>query len=308
MQVFEREDGTVDGYCFACDTYVRNPYGEERKSEDMPRKKFGLSPEETESRLAEISSLGTMDLKDRRLRKVALEYYGIKIGLSEEDGETIAFHHYPYYKDGELSSYKTRLVENKKMWSTGDQRDVDLFGWQQAIETGARRLIIVEGELDAPSLLTILKRYQKEEFKELIPAVCSLPHGAASAGKDLARLAGKIRRYFKDISFAFDNDKAGQLAVEEACKVFPEATVINLPDKDANACLVNGSGKAAHKACIFNAQRPKNTRLVWGTDVHEDAKKPAEWGLSLPWEGLNKIMRGLRFGETSYWAAGEKMG
>lgn len=248
-----------------------------------------------------------MDLVDRRLRKDALEEYGIKIGFSEKDGKTPAYHFYPYTEGGVLKSYKTRLVEGKKMWSVGDQRNVDLFGWEGAIKSGARRLIIVEGELDAPSLWKILQIYTEDKYKDYMPYPVSLPHGAASAGKDLARLASKIRKHFKEVSFAFDQDEAGQRATEEACKVFPEATVIPLPAKDGNECIKT-CGKAAFKAIMFNAQKQKNSRLVWGGDVHEQAKEPAQWGLSLPWEGLNKIMRGLRFKETSYWAAGEKMG
>lgn len=307
LQVFEREDGSVDGYCFACDTYERNPYGAERKAEDLPKRKLGLSKEEVAERIEEISSLTAMDLRDRKLRKDCLDQFGIKIGLSEEDGKTPAFHHYPYTKDGELVAYKTRLIENKRMWSVGNQSDVDLFGWEQAIATGARRLIIVEGECDAAAMWKILHLYQDEKFVDHTPAVCSLPHGAASAGKDLARLAPKIRRHFKDVSFAFDLDEAGELATEAGCKVFPEATVITLPAKDANECIKT-CGKAAFKAATFNAQKPKNTRLVWGRDIHEEAKKPAELGLSYPFNALTKATRGLRFGETSYWAAGEKMG
>jgi len=608
VQVFERPDGNVDGYCFSCDTYVRYPYGGEKSVKELPKKRMGLSKKETKAKIAEIDSLSCMDLPERRLRKDALEQFGIKIGLSEEDGKTPAFHHYPYTKDGEFASYKTRLIEGKRMWSVGDQTDVDLFGWEQAIATGAKRLVIVEGECfrpetevltqqgwvslrdydgvspvmvahqegdgefstpiavvdkfytgelveyrsgsyyscttpkhnlvridkktggwfkckagdkkkkhyavprtisnlrfsdntysvalaqakvmisadftlrkegdlyarfkkarkvarcvrildslgvrytmnwdnnkdfasffvhrghgldvsklfkfedlgatnarvmleelvhwdgntvpnrcqfeysskeyhnacfvqalahtlgytstiiprnnefgnwykvsvllnkqhsctqqgytlapytgrvmcltvksgmlmvrqrgsvsisgncDAASLWKILQLYQKEEFKDYLPAITSLPHGASGAARDLARLAPKIRRHFKDITFVFDADEAGRLATEEACKVFPEATTVALPAKDANECIMKGLGKAAFKAVTFNAKKPKNTRLVWGRDVHDDAKKPAEWGLSFPWEGLTKITRGLRFGETYYFGAGEKLG
>tara|TARA_R110002096_G_scaffold60975_2_gene151797 strand:+ start:423 stop:2084 length:1662 start_codon:yes stop_codon:yes gene_type:complete len=309
LQVFEREDGTVDGYCYSCDTYVRHPYGGEKALGDIPKKRrTGLTDEEIATKIAEIQALGSMDLRDRRIRKDALDQFGIKIGLSEQDGKTPAFHHYPYTKDGVLSAYKTRLIEGKRMWSVGDQSNVDLFGWEQAIATGARRLIIVEGELDAASLWKMLDLHTSEQYKDHMPAVCSLPHGAGSAGKDLARLAVKIRKHFKQISFCFDDDKAGVLATEEACKVMPEATTIALPSKDANDCLVKGQGKAACKAATFNAQAPKNTRLVWGREIHEEAKVAAEWGLSFPWDALTQITRGMRFGETYYIAAGEKMG
>lgn len=307
LQVFEGEGGKVNGYCFSCSTYVNNPYGEERSVEDLPKKKLGLSTAEVAERISEISKLGSMDLRDRRLRKDCLDQFGIKIGLSEEDGVTPAFHHYPYTKDGVLVSYKTRLIEGKRMWSVGDQSDVDLFGWEQAIATGARKLIIVEGECDAAALWKILQLYQDPKFDDFTPAVCSLPHGSNSTGKDLARLAPKIRRHFKEISFAFDNDDAGALAVEAGCKVFPEATVISLPAKDANECIKT-CGKAAFKAATFNAKKPKNTRLVSGDTLFEEAKKPAEFGVSWPWDGFTKLTRGIRTGETYYFAGPEKSG
>ncbi len=307
--MFARDDGGVDGYCYSCGTYVRHPYGEEKSYKDIPKaQRTGLTPEEVAEKIEFIHTLGAVDLKDRRLRKDALEYYGIKIGFSESDGKTVAFHHYPYKLDGEFKAYKTRLVEGKRMWSTGDQSEVDLFGWEQAIQSGADRLIIVEGELDAPALRSIILRYQEDKYKDFTPAICSLPHGAASAYKDLSRLASKIRKYFKQVDFCFDNDEAGNKATEECMKVFPIARVISLPEKDANDCILNGCTKAAFKATMFKAKTPKNTRLVWGAEVHEAAKIPAEWGLSFPWDGLTQITRGLRFGETYYIAAGEKMG
>jgi len=309
LQVFEKEDRTVDGYCFSCRTYVRHPYGEEKNVDDIPvKKRIRKTQEEIDAEIAEIETFPVKDLPDRKLRKEALERFGIKLGVSEEDGTTVRFHYYPYTKDGKLRAYKTRLVENKRIWSLGDQTDVDLFGWEQAIQAGAKRLIITEGELDAAALWRILDMHTQEKWKDNMPAVCSLPHGAASAGKDLARLAQKVRKHFKEISFCFDADEAGAKATEDACKVMPEATVITLPCKDANECLIKGRAKAAHKAVTFNAQKPKNTRLVWGHTLHESAREPAAWGFSWPWEHLNEATRGIRLGETIYIGAGVKMG
>ena len=195
------------------------------------------------------------------------------------------------------------------MWSVGDQSDVDLFGWEQAITTGAKRLIITEGELDAVALYTILQRYTKEAFVDYIPAVCSLPHGAAAAKKDLARLMPKVRKHFKEVSFCFDSDKAGDKAIEDACTIVPDATVITLPSKDANACIMEGKGKAAFAAAQFNSAKPKNTRLVFGEDLHDEAREQAKYGeLTWPWDHLNEVTRGIRYGETIYVGAGVKMG
>lgn len=309
LQVFGREDGTVDGFCYSCNTYIRHPHGDEKKLADVPAKmRVVKTQEEIDEEIAFISTLGCCDLPERRLRKANLEYYGIKIGLSEVDGVTPAFHHYPYKVDGVLRAYKTRFIENKRMWSVGDQTDVDLFGWEQAIKSGAKRLIIVEGELDCPAAKFIIDHHTPDQYVDYKPAVVSLPHGAASAGKDLARLQHKIRKYFKEISFMFDGDAAGQKATDDACTLFPEATVIALPAKDANDCIMEGVTKAAYKAIAFNAQKNKNSRLVFGEDLHEAAKEQAEWGVSYPWSEVTLLTRGIRKGETIYLAAAQKMG
>lgn len=308
LQVFEQEDGTVDGYCYSCKSYVPDPL-QGQSAEDFPvKKRLKKSKEEIEVEITEISTYPTEDLRSRMLRKASLDKYGIKLGFDETDGSTVKFMYFPYTKDGELKAYKTKLIEPKKFWSVGDQGDVDLFGWEQAVATGAKRLIVVEGELDVPALDRILEMHTAEKWKDNIPAIASLPHGAASAGKDLARLAPKIRRNFKEVSFCFDNDKAGRDALEAAMKVFPDATSVELPCKDANECILKGKTKAAHKAVTFNAGKAKNTRLVWGREVHEIAKKPAEWGVPWPWKKLTELTRGIRTGETYYLGAAQKMG
>lgn len=309
LQVFEKEDGTVDGWCFSCRTYVRHPFGEERRLDDIPkRERVGRTKEEIEQEIAEIAGYPVVDLADRRLRAADLDHYGVKIGLSEEDGKTPKFHYYPYRKDGELVAYKVRLIENKRMWSLGDQSDVDFFGWEEAKSTGAKRLIITEGELDAVALKKIIDTYTSDQYQDLKPAVVSLPHGAAAAGKDVARLLPKIRKYFKEVSLAFDDDEAGKKAIDDVCKVIPDATVIPLPCKDANECVIKGKGKEAHKAITFNHKKAKNSRIVWLDDIWEEAKKPAEWGVSWPWAGVTDATRGIRKGETIYIGAAQKMG
>lgn len=309
LQVFEREDGTVDGFCFSCRSFVRHPYGDETRADDIPvKRRLKKTPEEIQAELEEIQGYPIDDLRDRKLRKEALDHYGIKLGYDEENGQDVKFHYYPYTKDEKLVAYKVRLVENKRMWTVGDQKDVDLFGWEQAVQTGARRLIITEGELDAVALRRILEMHTKEQWKDNIPAICSLPHGASAAGRDIAKLANKIRKTFKEVSLAFDGDEPGQKAVEDVCKIMPEATVITLPAKDANACIIEGKSKAAYKAATFNAQKPKNSRLVWGDNLHMAAREQAKWGYSWPWDHLNEATRGIRLGETIYIGAGVKMG
>lgn len=310
LQVFANEDGTLSGFCFSCGSYVRDPMGKGKVLDDIPKKeRLGKTKEQIQEEIKEIEECKAIDLPDRRLPKVALSYFGIKIGLNQQDGVTPAYHYYPYYKGKELSGYKVRHIDTKRMWSVGDCKDVDLFGWNKAVSSGAKKLIITEGELDAVAVKKILKTYTKDTYKDFMPAVCSLPHGAAAAGKDIARLSTKILKHFKEVSLCFDDDKAGEKAIEDVCKVMPIATTINLPDKDANECLINGNGKAAFNAIQFNAKKAKNTSLIFGEDLHEEAREPAKYGeLSWPWDHIQASTRGIRYGETIYVGAGVKLG
>ena len=310
LQCYEEEDGSITGYCFSCNSYVASPLGVGKKLADIPKaQRLTKSREEIQQELAEIGECGVVDLHDRRLRAGPLEYYGIKVGYDQADGATLKFLYFPYTNDDALQAYKVKLIEGKKFWSVGDQSEVDLFGWEQAKASGARRLIIVEGELDAVALKVIFDGYEKAEYKDTIPAVCSLPHGAGSAHKDISRLAPKIKKFFKEVSFCFDADEPGQKATEECLKIFPGATVITLPCKDANDCILQGKGKAAYKAAKWNVEVPKNTRLVFGEGLHEAAREVAQYGeLTWPWDHINRKTRGIRYGETIYVGAGVKMG
>lgn len=307
LQVFLQEDGTYDGFCYACKTYVPDPY-KDRPVNYKPVR-IRKTKEEIDEELAEISSYKSRALPDRLLTDTTVSVYGVRVGVSEVDGETPTFHYYPYYKDGQLVAYKTRLVENKKMWSVGDQTDVDLFGWDVAVASGSKKLMICEGEVDAMSLYQIMKdQVRGTKYEHMAPAVVSLPHGAASAARDLAKHIATIRRYFKEIVLVFDEDAAGKKAVEEVLRIIPDAVVASLPAKDVNECLKQGRAKACYNACVFNASKPKNTRIVSGHSLHEAAKKPAEYGVSWPWKHLTEATRGIRLGETIYIGAGQKQG
>lgn len=307
VQVFQDEDGKYTGYCYPLSKYISDPYEDQPKGY-IPKVKR-KTPEEIQEEINQIAGYKTLALPDRKLKKQYLEYFDIKIGVSEEDGVTPKLHYYPYYDKGKLVAYKVRIIENKRMFSVGDQKDVDLFGWEQALQTGGKRLFIVEGELDAVSLFQICKEANAgNQYADLNPAVVSVAHGAAGAAKDIAKFAPVMQREFKEIVLCFDNDEAGQNAVEEILKILPDALVAVLPSKDANQCILDGKSKQAWTALQFKAAKPKNTRLITASSVIEDARKEVPWGYSYPYKALTNLTRGRRFGETYYFGAGVKMG
>lgn len=308
LQVFQQKDGSYDGFCYACGKYVPDPYNDRPEGYKPPIAKK-KSQEDIQREIEEINSYQIVDLPARKLTAESLSYFGVRIGLSETDGETPISHYYPYTKDGKLVAYKVRWIDDKRMWAIGSTSDVDLFGWEQAIAAGGKKLFITEGELDAVALYQIFKDVNKgTQYAAFNPAIVSLPNGAGGAGKYMAKMAAKIREHFKEIVLVLDMDKPGRDAVEEIIKVFPEAVSASLPAKDANDCLIQGRSKACYQAVVFNAQKPKNTRLVNASNLFQEAKKQPEWGVSWPWKGITNLTRGIRLGETIYIGAAQKMG
>ena len=312
VQVFGDDDGGTSGYCFSEGVYIENPYGEPRKAADVPAPQVKTEAE-IQAEIAEIGGYQALALDEKKLSAEALASYGVVVGVSEADGTTPELIYYPYKRGGKIVGWKVKLIPKKgmkkKMWSIGDLKNVDPFGWDVAIGSGSKKIIITEGEDDAISLSRIILRFTKPEYRDSMPAVISIPHGAGNAAKDLAKFLPDLKGHFKDIVLCFDQDDAGKAAVDACLMVIPEATSAVLPAKDANECLVKGFSKAAFNAVIFNAEKPKNTRLVFGRDLHVEAREVAQYGaLTWPWQHLNETTRGIRYGETIYIGAGVKMG
>lgn len=307
LQVFQEDNGSYNGFCFSCGKFEPHPYSD--KPPDYKPTSFLKTQEQIDAELFEIELYQTVALPERKLKKEYLEYFGVKIGVSETDGVTPISHYYPYDKNGERVAYKCRIIEGKKMWAVGSTKGADLFGWKQAIQAGGKKLFITEGELDAVALFQIMKEHNKgTQYAELNPAIVSLSNGAGGASKQLSNCLPEIRKHFKEVVLVFDMDEPGKQAVESVLKVIPDALVATLPEKDANACLIEGRSKACYNACQFNAQKPKNTRIISGNDLHDKARLPPTFGVSWPWRHITEATRGIRLGDTIYVGAGQKQG
>jgi twinkle protein len=308
LQVFaDTETGKVNGFCFSCKTFVANPYGEEKTIENVTLPK-AKTEKEIQAEIAEVSGFPVLDASSRKLRAKHLDLFGIKISVSEEDGSTPQAMYFPMHKNGKLTGYYVKTLSSPKYtWAIGDVKGVEPFGWQRARKSGAYKLIITEGLEDAVAVEAVFDRHGKEEYH---PAVISLPNGVNSVRNSLTQIADEAGRIFKEIVLCFDNDKAGQEAVEEAMLIFPNALSVTLPEKDANDCILKGATNAAFKALSFHAAKPKNTRIIIADEsFHELAREPTPFGeLTWPYPTMNKLLRNIRFGETVYIGAGVKMG
>lgn len=308
LQVFaDEETGKVNGWCFSCQSFVANPYGKEVTADEVeiPEAK---TPEQIEAEIAEVSSYPTVDIVSRRLRAKYLKAMGTKVSISEEDGKTPTALYHPMYKGDEFLGYYVKtLTSPSYQWALGDVKGADPFNWHNAKKTGAYKLIIVEGREDAIAVESIFDRYGKEEYR---PAVIALSNGTNSVKRCLNNIAKEAQNLFKEIVICFDDDKSGNKALEEAMLIFPGAFTCTLPAKDPNDCIMKGAGKAAYKALAFQNSKPKNTRLlIANKELHMIARKPTPMG-ELTWFSptMQKLLRGVRLGETIYEGAGVKMG
>lgn len=309
LNLYEDEKGNINGWCFSCRQYEPDPLGG-NTLEKAGIERTVKSPEEIAQELEEIGTYPVAGF--RGIHKKTVGYFNCHVSLDQERQENVEVHYYPYHEIGtnELGGYKVRVVEGKRIFSLGSVKNVYPFGWTQAIASGSPRLYITEGEVDAMSLFEELmkKNKQSAQYADNIPAVVSIPHGAASASRDIGKILPELRKHFKEVVLVFDQDDPGRAAVEDVLRILPEAKVATVPGKDVNDCVVNGHIKALINAVMFNASVPKNTRLVYAEDLFEQAKKPAEYGLSWPWKETTKKTRGIRFGETIYIGAAQKMG
>ena len=119
---------------------------------------------------------------------------------------------FPYFTDdGILKGVKIK-TKQKDFYYEGVSTDT-LFG-QHRFPTSGKRIVITEGELDAASCYECMPGW---------PMV-SLPHGAASAKKDIQKQIPLFQGY-EEIVLFFDSDDAGRKATEEACSVLPPGKV-----------------------------------------------------------------------------------
>lgn len=220
LKVFAQDDGTINGYCFSCGTFVADPYGDGRSVADAPKRKE-KTPEELQAELVEVSTYPVVSVAERRLREATLAKFGARVSMSEKDGTTPTAIYWPVTKGGQLTGYHVKVL-NKSCapYNIGETRDCDLLNWENAKASGAYRLIVTEGPEDMASVDRIYEMHGDPAYH---PAVVSLPHGASSARKVLTKHSEEIRRLFKEVILCFDNDAAGQTAVEKAMQALPHA-------------------------------------------------------------------------------------
>lgn len=231
---------------------------------------------------------------ERKLTPETLNKFQIKETQSE-----IAF---PYYRDGKLTLIKYLKVDRpngKKEIRVTPNSEPCLFGWD-AIPKGARTGALLEGELDAMSMV----QYDLDDI-----AFLSVPFGGGTGGKH-QWLENEFDRLsiFDEIFLCLDNDAVGQAATKELSERLGRhrCRIVRLPYKDANECLQKGVTKEEIQKCFDNAQSLDPDELKSASQyVNQviEAFYPPEnqfTGYELPWQKAHGKIS-FRSGELSSW-------
>jgi len=260
-------------YCFVCHTYTD---GDDKLHNHMTHN-------------AELKG-EAQALRKRNLSEKTCQFFRIF-----RDGDTLRF---PYFtSDGVLAGVK---VKTKKKIFTYEGISTDTLFAQHLFPSTGKRIVVTEGELDAASCYEAMPGW---------PMV-SLPHGAASAKKDIRKQVPLFQGY-EEIVLFFDGDEAGRKAAEEAAGVLPpgKVKIARMEDyKDASEALQANDQEAVRKA-IWDAKPYRPDGIIDGKTLLEIVTTPQKpFDHEYPFKGLNEKLHGIRYGELVTFSAGSGAG
>ncbi len=262
-------------FCFVCHTYT-------------PAEGINLSQSRT---MTDVKLTGeAQELRRRGLSEKTCSFFRIY-----RDGDTLRF---PYFtEDGVLAGVK---IKNKKKIFTYEGISTNTLFAQHLFPSTGKRIVITEGELDAASCYEAMSGW---------PMV-SLPHGAASARKDVQKVIPLLQGY-EEIVLFFDGDDAGRKAAEETASVLPpgKVKIARLERyKDPSEALQAKDPDAIRKA-IWDAQPFRPDGIIDGKTLLELVKTPQKpFDHEYPFKGLNEKLHGIRYGELTTFCAGSGSG
>ena len=267
------------GYCFSCG-YYESKKGEVVKKEKIPSTLIDAEPQALVKRSINLNTCKLWDY-----------------GVAKRNGTTVQVATYRDSK-GKAVAQKLRYPD-KSFQILGDASKMGLWG-QHLWQGGGRMVTITEGEIDSMSI----SQMSGNQY-----AVVSLPNGAQGAHKAIANSLEWLST-FDRVVLMFDQDEAGQKAVEKCASILPigKAMIAKLPLKDANEMLVQGRGGDIVKA-QWNAQPYRPDGVVLGEDLWDSVSEVDETeSIPYPFAGMNTKTYGIRKGELVTLTSGTGIG
>lgn len=254
--------------------------------------------------LQDIQDYPIKAIPSRKLSQETCEHFGVRVGVSPEDGETITHIYYPRHKNGNVCAYHVRTLP-KDFHYVGDAKGADLFG-MHCRSTSSKAVYVTEGADDAMALYQSLTLHSG--LADWRPTVVSV--GGAHARTAISNHM-EFFDSFDKIVLVLDNDKPGQEAASDAAKILPAKTCIAvLPLKDPNDMVMANKAEDLKWAAI-KAKPYQPDNIVNGADAWDSYLKSKEVE-SIPypsqWSGLNSKSYGVRPGSIVTVASGSGCG
>ena len=279
------------GKCFVCGKVTV----EKDREIEMPEVN-----EFTYETLESIESYDTRGVQERGITKQVAAHYGMRVSY-KADG-TIESHYYPYTNRGKVVAYKIRNLP-KDFRVKGNFSDIELFG-QSAFQRGGKSLVITEGELDAMAVA----QANLSHGGTIYPVV-SLP---SSSNLNPLIANREWVRSFETVILMFDQDDAGEGAVDKAAKIigWDKVKVAHLPENDPCDTLIKHGARAIINA-FWSARDYTPAAIVRGESIWDEFSRRKEVK-SVPYpkclEGLNEKLQGMRQGEITLFTSGTGSG
>jgi len=286
------------GWCFGCGYYDK---GENLQTQEAEPDSFiavaqNLSTEKNQKPKALLTQDAEYKaLQKRRISEETCKKWGYQV--SSFSGKTVQIAN--YYDDNRKKVAQKIRFPNKDFIFMGDTKNIGLYG-QWLWRDGGRMVVVCEGELDALTVSTL----QKDKWP-----VVSVPNGAQGAAKAVRNNLKWLNKYDKVI-FMFDQDAPGNAATEECIHLLApgKAAIATLPLKDASEMHQAGRGSEVIDA-IWGAKEWRPDGIVNAKDMFEELLAFDDMdAIDYPWEGLNKMTRGLRKREITTFCAGSGIG
>ena len=232
-------------------------------------------------------------IPDRGISQATCEKYGV---TSDGDNQ-----YYPYTdSDGVRVAVKQRNVPSKSFSISGDFKGATLFG-QHLFHAGGKAVTVTEGELDA------LAAFQMQGS---LYATVSIRNGAQAALKD-CKAQYEWLNSFDSVVICFDADEPGKKAAKEVAELFGnKAKIVQHKSGFKDACdyLVAGATKDFVNEW-WRAAPYVPDGIVNAADLWEEISKPEPVAeAQYPWQGLNKLLYGIRPAELITVTAGSGLG
>ncbi len=240
-------------------------------------------------------------LTQRRISQETCELFGYMQGL-DDFKNPVQIENYHHKVSGEVICQKIRRPDKTFAWINSSRtKECGLFGQHLWAATKYNKMIIVtEGAIDAMSYAEVTQgKYP----------VVSVNTGAPGAESDLRRNLDFLLG-FETIILAFDNDEAGQIAVNQCAELFPPGRLkIATPAlKDINELLLADRIPEILRL-PFTAREYRPDGIVTINDITlSQIKAATPRGLPLPYPKLDEMIRGINKGRLTLITAGSGIG